>query len=49
MTGKHTNVKVVVEFEIDYSDHISEYDIDWTDVFEKTNIKKIKKVKLKHK
>ena len=44
-----TTVKVVVEYELEYTGHINEDDIDFTDVFEKNNIKSIKKVSLKKK
>ena len=33
-----TTVKVVVEYELEYTGHINEDDIDFTDVFEENNI-----------
>jgi hypothetical protein len=45
--NKTTKVKVVVEYELEYTGHINESDIDYTDVFEMDNIKNIKKVSLK--
>ncbi len=45
--NKSTKVRVVVEFEVEYDGHINENDIDYTDVFEVSNIKNIKKVSLK--
>ena len=44
-----TTVKVVVEYELEYTGHFNEDDIDFTDVFEENNIKSIKKVSLKKK
>ena len=46
---KTTKVRVIVEYELEYTGHINEDDIDFTDVFEENNIKSIKKVSLKKK
>ena len=45
--NKSTKVTVVVEFEMEYDGHITQDQIDYTDVFELDNIKHFKKLSLK--
>ena len=45
--NKSTKVTVVVEFEVEYEGHITQDQIDYTDVFELDNIKHFKKLSLK--
>ena len=45
--NKSTKVTVVVEFELEYEGHITQDQIDYTDVFELDNINHFKKLSLK--
>ena len=45
--NKSTKVTVVVEFEVEYEGHITQDQIDYTDVFELDNINHFKKLSLK--
>ena len=45
--NKSTKVTVVVEFEVEYEGHITQDQIDYTDVFELDNFNHFKKLSLK--